>query len=223
MDPSIAELKITRRPGQSDEELQAEQLVDGVNSNAFLALLFAQHSGFAKGSEIGELIEATQQAVERAKRGGTEQADSLLTSQAIALNAVFLEMSRRAALNMGGHLRATETYMRLALKAQSQCRTTLETLAEIKNPRAVAFVKQANIAGGHQQVNNLAPESPGPVPEEAGRAGTKSRPNELLEEISDAQWLDPRAAPAAGAGNPDLATVGAGNRPAQRRRKGQGG
>ena len=161
--------------------------------------------------------------MERAKRGGTEQADSLLTSQAIALNAVFLEMSRRAALNMGSHLRATETYMRLALKAQSQCRTTLETLAEIKNPRAVAFVKQANIAGDHQQVNILAPESPAPVPEEAGRAGTKRRPNGLLEEISDAQWLDPRAAPAAGAGNPELATVGAGDRPAQRRRKGQGG
>lgn len=223
MDPSIAELKITRRPGQSDEELHAEQLVEGVNSNAFLALLFAQHSGFAKGSEIGELVGATQQAVERAKRGGTEQADSLLTSQAIALNAVFLEMSRRAALNMGQHIGAMETYMRLALKAQSQCRTTLETLAEIKNPRAVAFVKQANIAGGHQQVNNLASESPGPVPEEAGRAGTKRRPNELLEEISDAQWLDPRAAPAAGAGNPGLATVGAGDRPAKRRRKGQGG
>ncbi|HDS1666802.1 hypothetical protein [Stenotrophomonas maltophilia] len=223
MDPSIAELKITRRPGQSDEELHAEQLAEGVNSNAFLALLFDQHSGFAKGSEIGELVGATQQAVERAKRGGTEQADSLLTSQAIALNAVFLEMGRRAALNMGSHLRATETYMRLALKAQSQCRTILETLAEIKNPRAVAFVKQANIAGGHQQVNNIAPESPGPVPEEAGRAESKRRPNELLEEISDAQWLDPGAAPAAGAGNPELATVGAGDRPAKRRRKGQGG
>ncbi|WP_329765244.1 hypothetical protein [Stenotrophomonas maltophilia] len=223
MDPSIAELKITRRPGQSDEELHAEQLAEGVNSNAFLALLFDPHSGFAKGSEIGELVGATQQAVERAKRGGTEQADSLLTSQAIALNAVFLEMGRRAALNMGSHLRATETYMRLALKAQSQCRTILETLAEIKNPRAVAFVKQANIAGGHQQVNNIAPESPGPVPEEAGRAESKRRPNELLEEISDAQWLDPGAAPAAGAGNPELATVGAGDRPAKRRRKGQGG
>jgi len=132
-------------------------------------------------------------------------------------------MSRRAALNMGEHMGAMETYMRLALKAQSQCRTTLETLAEIKNPRAVAFVKQANIAGGHQQVNNLAPEIPGPVPVEAGRAGTKRRPNELLEEIPDAQWLDPRAAPATGAGDPEVATVGAGDRPAQRRRKGQSG
>jgi len=47
-------------------------------------------------------------------------------------------------------------YLRLALKAQSQCRTTLETLAVIKNPAPVAFVRQANIAHGPQQVNNTA-------------------------------------------------------------------
>ncbi len=47
-----------------------------------------------------------------------------------------------------------ETLLRLALKAQSQCRTTLLTLAEIKNPRPIAFVNQANFAHGPQQVNN---------------------------------------------------------------------
>jgi hypothetical protein len=36
---------------------------------------------------------------------------------------------------------------------------TIETLAELKNPRQVAFVNQANLAGGHQQVNNGALES----------------------------------------------------------------
>jgi len=176
-----------------------------------------------RGDELSELVKSTRQTVEANAKGGTEQAEALLTSQAIALNSVFLEMSRRAAINMGSHLGAMETYMRLALKAQSQCRITLESLAEIKNRRAVTFVKQANIAGGHQQVNNHPPGSPCSVPDEAGRAETRRRPNELLEEISDAQWLDPRAAPAAGAGNPELATVGAGDRPAQRRRKGQGG
>jgi hypothetical protein len=39
-------------------------------------------------------------------------------------------------------------------KPQAQCRATIEALAEIKNPRPVAFVKQANIAQGPQQVNN---------------------------------------------------------------------
>jgi hypothetical protein len=45
--------------------------------------------------------------------------------------------------------------MRLALKAQGQCRATLETLAAIKNP-PVVFAKQRNISHGHQQVNNGA-------------------------------------------------------------------
>lgn len=218
-----AQLDVPLETGQTLEEKSARLIAEGIASNAFVSLLFAQHSGVAGGTELNELVRSTRAAVGRAAKGETDQADGLLTSQAIALNAVFLEMSRRAALNMGQHMGAMETYMRLALKAQSQCRTTLETLAEIKNPRAVAFVKQANIAGGHQQVNNLAPEIPGPVPVEAGRAGTKRRPNELLEEIPDAQWLDPRAAPATGAGDPEVATVGAGDRPAQRRRKGQGG
>jgi hypothetical protein len=218
-----AQLDVPLENGQTLEEKSARLIAEGIASNAFVSLLFAQHSGVAGGTELNELVKSTRAAVGRAAKGGTDQADGLLTSQAIALNAVFLEMSRRAALNMGQHMGAMETYMRLALKAQSQCRTTLETLAEIKNPRAVAFVKQANIAGGHQQVNNLAPEIPGPVPVEAGRAGTKRRPNELLEEIPDAQWLDHRAAPATGAGNPEVATLGAGDRPAQHRRKGQGG
>lgn len=63
-------------------------------------------------------------------------------------------MARRAALNMNGHLDATDELLRLALKAQAQSRATVEALAEVKNPRSVAFVKQANIAHGHQQVDN---------------------------------------------------------------------
>jgi hypothetical protein len=50
-----------------------------------------------------------------------------------------------AALNMKQYLDATDKFMRLALKAQSQCRTTVEALGELKNPQPVAFVKQANI------------------------------------------------------------------------------
>ena len=46
-----------------------------------------------------------------------------------------------------------EGFMRMALRAQSQCRTTLETLSAIKNP-PIVYAKQANIAQGHQQVNN---------------------------------------------------------------------
>jgi len=208
MKDQSARLEVKCRPGQSSEELNAEQLTEGISSNAFVALLFAQHSGFASGSEIAELVGATQEAVERTKLGGTEQADALLTSQAIALNAVFLEMSRRAALNMGHHLKVTETYMRLALKAQSQCRSTLESLAEIRNPRTVAFVKQANIAAGHQQVNNAPVTSRSDAVQGEAR-GRENSQNVLLEGGENGQWLDTRAPTTAGRSHPEMAAVAA--------------
>jgi hypothetical protein len=49
--------------------------------------------------------------------------------------------------------------MRLALRAQTQSRCTLEAISNIKNPRTV-IAKQANISHGHQQINNgLAPQA----------------------------------------------------------------
>ena len=63
-----------------------------------------------------------------------------------------------------------ETYMRMALKAQSQCRATLKTLANIKNP-PVVFARQANIAQGPQQVNN------GMMPAGEPRAGPRENEN----------------------------------------------
>ena len=73
-------------------------------------------------------------------------------------------------------MNAAETYLRLALRAQAQCRATLETLAVIKNPQPVAFVRQANIANGPQQVNN-APAQPG----ESSRARESENQQNKLE------------------------------------------
>jgi hypothetical protein len=73
--------------------------------------------------------------------------------QVTALNVMFGELSRRAAANMGEYLQTSELYLRMAFKAQNQCRMTLETLSNIKNP-PVVYAKQANIANGPQQVNN---------------------------------------------------------------------
>jgi hypothetical protein len=61
--------------------------------------------------------------------------EATLATQAVALNAIFTEMARRSGLNMGEYVSASESYMKLALKAQAQCRATIETLAAIKNPR----------------------------------------------------------------------------------------
>ena len=75
-------------------------------------------------------------------------------AQAVTLNTIFARCAVQASRNLEGqHLEGTERYLRLALKAQSQCRTTIETLAIVKNPTTI-FARQANIAAGPQQVNN---------------------------------------------------------------------
>jgi hypothetical protein len=104
---------------------------------------------------MNELAADLRDATSRvAKDGDMRSAEEMLYGQAVVLQTIFGNLSRRAASNAGEYMGACETYLRLALKAQAQCRATLETLHEMKNPRPVAFVQQANIAHGPQQVNN---------------------------------------------------------------------
>lgn len=104
--------------------------------------------------DLKEMVLALNDQVKQVQKGDLKNAESLLVSQALTLNAIFAEMARRAALNMGQHLDATEAYLRLALKAQNQSRATLETLSTI-NPPPLFIAKQANITTGQQQVNNV--------------------------------------------------------------------
>ncbi|MEK8047238.1 hypothetical protein [Ideonella margarita] len=96
---------------------------------------------------ITEMVESLQAAGEVVNRGVLSNAERVLKAQALVLNTVFSETARRAALNIGTHIGAMETYMRLALMAQSQSRATFETPAAIKNP-PIVFARQANINNG---------------------------------------------------------------------------
>lgn len=138
-----------------------------------------------------------------ANKGDLSRAEALLTAQAHTLDAVFNSLARRAALNMGEYINAAETYLRLALKAQSQCRATLETLAAIKNPAPVTFVRQANVAHGPQQVNNV----PQPTNDHPSRAReSENQPNKLLEQ-QHGERLDPGTAQTAVGVDPSLEAV----------------
>lgn len=147
-------LQVLRDPRKSEDRQFADLVSDGLASNASTAIRFVkQEHGEVS---LTHLVASLRDQGEAVNRGDLTAAERMLSAQAVALNAVFAEMARRAALNMGEHLGATETYMRLALKAQSQSRATVETLAAIKNP-PVVFARQANINnGGQQQVNNGA-------------------------------------------------------------------
>lgn len=145
--------------------------------------------------------------------GDTHPSESLLFSQAKALDAMFAALSCRALSQ--DYLEQFDTNLRLALKAQNQCRMTLETLAAIKNP-PVVFAKQANIAHGNQQVNNEGTVASAPV--RARVRQIESKPNELLGH-DHGKRVDTGATGKAGRSNKAVATVEVVNGATNRRRQ----
>ena len=103
--------------------------------------------------DIQEVIGVMKGSQAQVRSGDLSLLENMLTAQVFTLNALFNKLAQRSGLNMGEHLGAADTYMRLALKAQSQCRSTIEAINEIKNPSSATFVRQANI-GNAVQVNN---------------------------------------------------------------------
>jgi hypothetical protein len=121
---------------------------------------------------LAVLVDELAAQAKAANDGDLKCAEGMLMVQAHTLDSIFNTLASRAIKSE--YVSQLESILRLALKAQSQCARTLETLAAMKNPQPVAFVKQANIAHGPQQVNNgAAVLSPAREIENA--------PNELLE------------------------------------------
>jgi hypothetical protein len=160
--------------GKPLAQVKADLAAEGLVMTASVLASFAKPTIGELG--LTETVVAMRAAHDKVHGGDLKPVEDMLMSQAATLNAMFCELARRAGLNMGEYMDATERYMRLALKAQSQCRATLEALAEVKNPRAVAFVRQTNVAHGPQQVNNGA--SPAASPARTEQPATS--PNRLL-------------------------------------------
>lgn len=137
--------------------------------------------------EIQDILSELRRQAEAIQNGDMTRAEAMLINQAAALQALFTHNIELASVN--GQLGHRVELTKLALRAQSQCRATLETLSAIKNP-PVVYAKQANIAHGHQQVNNHTPTAPDSV---APRRRKKIKPQSQLLEDTDGQRLDTRA------------------------------
>ncbi|MDQ3245389.1 MAG: hypothetical protein M3Q52_00570, partial [Pseudomonadota bacterium] len=194
-------LRVPQASGKSRERSLADTALHPAVNAAATVLCFAKGTFGPLG--ITETAEALTDNVIAVKAGNLSGPEAMLVSQAHSLDAIFTELARRSAINMGEYIDASEKYMRLALKAQAQCRATIETLAALKNP-PVVIARQANISSGPQQVNN------GTSPPRVGNPD--NRPNELLEQQHE-QRLDPGAPQTSGRGDPQMVPVEAIHRP----------
>lgn len=161
--------------------------------------------------DLVALLDKIEAQIEAVRNGDMTEVEAMLFGQALTLQATFTALSRRAAANVGLNVNVTDIYLKLALRAQGQCRATLETLAEIKNPRSVAFIKQGNFAQ-NQQINH------GSATEPRTHEKNSVAPNELLtdERLNNGKSMDTGAAGAASASNPRMEALDGGHRPANK-------
>jgi hypothetical protein len=107
--------------------------------------------------DLATMLGTLREQARAANEGDFKHAEAMLMNQATALQSLFARLTERA---MGAeYLSHFQAYMRLGLRAQSQCRATLEALSEVKNP-LVVYARQANVTTGPQQVNNGIPAPP---------------------------------------------------------------
>lgn len=148
--------------------------------------------------QVSDLLDEMKKAGQEVNDGKLSRAEQMLVNQAIVLDAMFNNLAQRAL--KADYMKNLETYLRLSLKAQAQARATIEALAVIKNPPP--YIKQANIAQGHQQVNNHMYAS---TSGHTGAEKIKSSPNKLLEASNER--LDIGAAAAPGRADTAMATL----------------
>jgi hypothetical protein len=157
---------------------------------------------FGNGPDTDSLIAELQKQLEAANRGDLSRPEATLVAQAHTLDVIFGGLARRAADEHS--FPDFQAFLQLALKAQAQCRATIQTLGELKAPRQAQFVRQQNLAL-NQQVNNDSSNEP------RARGAALKHTNELLKE-HPIERLECGETSSPGAADTPVATLGKINR-----------
>lgn len=185
---------------EKSKETKSKSLAKLATTSVLSSITLKTYSGCGDDLDAYDLIVEMKKAGDEAVAGNMGRVERMLANQMLILDALFNNLAQRSYRQES--LKGTEVLMRLALKAQGQARATAETLAVVKNP--MPYIKQANFAQGHQQVNN--------VPEGARAENSKSEQNKLLE-VEHGHNLVAGAAAASGGPDSAMATVGTGHWP----------
>lgn len=188
---------ILKRKGNQDDLKTTSEHYFSQSTIGASAVKVMNFNGSIPNEDIS--LEYTKELLERSfkniRDGDLSQLEEMLFSQAIALNMAFNSLATRATRQ---HDATTiQMFMHLCFKAQNQSRATIDSLAQLSQPNKVTFIRQANIAKGHMQVNSF-PEK------------NKVTQNELLKD-SYAE-LDSRTAPTTKEVNPKMEALEAINR-----------
>ncbi|MEM7210894.1 MAG: hypothetical protein AAF479_03215 [Pseudomonadota bacterium] len=191
-DPDTLQVERSHSARTDEDAISAGSLMPSLQA----ALTLKEYNRVFGNVSLGGLADALRDQISATKENDLARGEAMLTAQAHTLDAIFNNFARRAI--QADYMNQLEAYLKLALRAQSQARTTWEAISAIKNPPIAGYVGQANIANGPQQVNNGSGQS-------RARQNKKSK-NELLEQ-NDGERLDAGAALASGRDDPQMEAV----------------
>lgn len=129
-------------------------------------------------ASVGVMIEETNAVL----KGDLSTLTKTLVGQAATLDTAFTELLRRSYANMGEYNDAAERYMRLALKAQAGCRTTIEAINKLQRPHE-QVVKHVHVSEGAQAI--VADQFHHHAPGATGNGKTNDQP-QAIEGSADA-------------------------------------
>lgn len=190
-------VNVQSAPGATSEERRTDiqHALLAPETRAAVALCaVAQRTGGGQ-VDIPDAMAILRKQAAAVQSGDLSQVEAMLMNQANTLEAIFTNLATKAA--NAEYIPTMEALLKLGLRAQNQCRATLETLATIKAP-PVIFAKQANISQGHQQVNNGKAHAHAPE--------NHFQQNELLE-AKPYEPMDTRAPRQASGINSSMATM----------------
>ena len=207
---------------QEDEEASRSPALHVLRPNLNSTATISSFQPLVPHSDLPAMLDELDAQTSAIWSGNLNRPEEMLSAQAHTLDAMFNTLGQKAATAMrGGHLPSTEAYLRMALKAQSQCRSTLEALAEIKAPKSATFIRQANIAE-QQQVNNGPTVNGGAGHTRPHEKDINTSSNKLISGAKNAT-LDTRGTRSASGIDSQIENLGALHRATNRARKGRSG
>jgi hypothetical protein len=152
-DPGTRPVKVDAEKGETEAATMARVMVTpylrhGIVGSTLAEKMVGKLPGEPRFDDYSAAIKATAQA---ALKGELTMVSEYLAAQALSLDAMFTELTRRMTMNMGEYPQTAERYGRLALKAQSNCRAALEALVQLHRPREQT-VRHVHVNEGGQAV-----------------------------------------------------------------------
>ena len=207
---------------QEDEEVSRSPSHHALRPSVTAAVTINGFLSTGEHSSLPGLLDELDAQTKDIWVGNLSRPEAMLGAQAHSLDAIYNVLAQKAGAALkSGNLASTEAYLRMALKAQGQCRMTLEALGELKLPKSAMFIRQANIAD--QQVNQAFAVNGALGHTHAHDKITDELSTDKLLEVQHGERMDSRTASTTIGNDSNLETVGKFLRSTNRARKSRSG